>query len=1018
MDYLKSKIRGKFSSRSGEKSDPTPEPVRFKTASASASVETSLSEPPSPEPSPMTPRTSPPSDSADYTGYLWARAYNLVRERDPVLMEEYGRVLANLQGDTAVDIDITSRESVEALVNQLLDNRDRKQWRISLLGRDILLRRQVERLTKFLLWSDPIVKTAVSTQPYAALAWSGVSVFLALLSSGTTQNDAMLHGFNAIGDLQIYWHVCEESYIKTGHSADYQPLVEPLAKLYSYMIEYQARSICYLSASQRCRAWKSIANSNEWSGVLEKIDKQDQHCRDIIGPIEAKRTRDGASDQLLQMRESRTILNDIREILKDGGEEARKTHEDQAERELLRDLASAFTDSSINGDFSWNQASGLESYKNLNPERVPGTCEWFYDDEKFRKWRTADASSLLWVSAGPGCGKSVLSRALIDEDRLSLSVTTSKICYFFFKDGDRRRMHSTNALCALLYQIFEQDPTGSLIQQALPKHRNLGSSLSKDFFRLWQILENCSKQPEAGEIVCLLDALDECDRASSVQLVNTLKEFYCSPGVSSSSKLKLLITSREYDYLAALFDQFSLTAYLQFDGNDRSEDINREIDLVIDYRVKEISPYFTADDQHRISNRLKEIENRTYLWLHLIFDIIQKNSSLYSKRSRIESLLQTIPTEVSEAYEKILSRSPNARYTEIILHIVLAAVRPLSLSEMNVALTLALRDTRFESCAELESDLWLGNFKGVVENLCGLFVTVRPTGLFFLHQTAREFLIDTQREGKWKGRFNLAQSHSVLARPCLQYLLLPSGIDDEGESGDAVDNSKAFLPYAASYWPVHYGSQEATAARLAQTDALALCNVTDPRTQDWMDHYFGHGNEHSGSWTALTLATYLGLASVVRALLDSNTDATSSQDDDDDDEDHGEALCLASFLGHELIVQALLDYGAASITPQSYSIALRLATKARRDDIVSILEAGHANLAQVPDHAPPAYGTSPGSARVVNELFLSLMCNRGWNNLPEKARRQMVAFPPRKKWTLVWQDKLAQMQNAQKAAEA
>jgi hypothetical protein len=31
---------------------------------------------------------------------------------------------------------------------------------------------------QFLLWSGPIVKDALSAQPYAALAWSGVSLLL------------------------------------------------------------------------------------------------------------------------------------------------------------------------------------------------------------------------------------------------------------------------------------------------------------------------------------------------------------------------------------------------------------------------------------------------------------------------------------------------------------------------------------------------------------------------------------------------------------------------------------------------------------------------------------------------------------------------------------------------------------------------------------------------------------------------------------------------------------------------
>jgi len=39
-------------------------------------------------------------------------------------------------------------------------------------------------------------------------------------------------------------------------------------------------------------------------------------------------------------------------------------------------------------------------------------------------------SRLLWVSAGPGCGKSVLSRSLIDERRVCTNAMASTVCYF------------------------------------------------------------------------------------------------------------------------------------------------------------------------------------------------------------------------------------------------------------------------------------------------------------------------------------------------------------------------------------------------------------------------------------------------------------------------------------------------------------------------------------------------------------------------------------------------------------
>ena len=79
--------------------------------------------------------------------------------------------------------------------------------------------------------------------------------------------------------------------------------------------------------------------------------------------------------------------------------------------------------------------SDYKSDKNLVSKRIPGTCEWFFEDERFLEWRDSGTSRLLWVSAGPGCGKSVLARALIDERKVCTNTTPSTICYFFFKDG-------------------------------------------------------------------------------------------------------------------------------------------------------------------------------------------------------------------------------------------------------------------------------------------------------------------------------------------------------------------------------------------------------------------------------------------------------------------------------------------------------------------------------------------------------------------------------------------------------
>lgn len=119
---------------------------------------------------------NPRQSSDDFDPWSWA--YEILRTRAPELIEDYEKHLASLQSNAATNPGLLNSQSAESIVKQLLDDREKKQWRVSLSGKDINVREQCERLIKFLLWSDPVIKNAVSAQPYAALAWSGVSLLL------------------------------------------------------------------------------------------------------------------------------------------------------------------------------------------------------------------------------------------------------------------------------------------------------------------------------------------------------------------------------------------------------------------------------------------------------------------------------------------------------------------------------------------------------------------------------------------------------------------------------------------------------------------------------------------------------------------------------------------------------------------------------------------------------------------------------------------------------------------------
>ena len=86
------------------------------------------------------------------------------------------------------------------------------------------------------------------------------------------------------------------------------------------------------------------------------------------------------------------------------------------------------------------------------------------------------------------------------------------------------RKNGANALCALLHQLFVQKP--SLLKYAVNAFDLFGNRLCNMFDRLWDILEGTARDEDAGEIVCILDALDECVESSRNDLIKLLGRFY------------------------------------------------------------------------------------------------------------------------------------------------------------------------------------------------------------------------------------------------------------------------------------------------------------------------------------------------------------------------------------------------------------------------------------------------------------------------------------------------------------
>lgn len=163
------------------------------------------------------------------------------------------------------------------------------------------------------------------------------------------------------------------------------------------------------------------------------------------------------------------------------------------------------------------KTSFYEQFKNNNPDRVPNTCRWVLENVKYTQWWQGKENGLLWISADPGCGKSVLARSLIDNELQSTSTHT--ICYFFFKDNEEQENLST-ALCAILHQLFNVQP--QLLRYTKDFWKKNDSKLTSEVGELWQIFSTAVMSKEAKRVIVVINALDECSRKDRQKLIKLL----------------------------------------------------------------------------------------------------------------------------------------------------------------------------------------------------------------------------------------------------------------------------------------------------------------------------------------------------------------------------------------------------------------------------------------------------------------------------------------------------------------
>jgi hypothetical protein len=524
----------------------------------------------------------------------------------------------------------------------------------------------------------------------------------------------------------------------------------------------------------------------------------------------------------------------------------------------------------------------------------------------------------LWISADPGCGKSVLAASLIEElqNRESQSALPGTVCFFFFKDDNEKQNNAILALCALLHQLFTKNH--SLIKHAMSEFEKKNLKFIEEFGSLWNILTSVAADKSSGNVICIIDGLDECEEPTRILLIRSLVSFYSETENQNimGPFLKVLVTSRPY---LSIEHEFYDLPSIRLRAEDETDLTSGDIELVVKAKVKMFGEkrHLSSEVQSALLEHLISNADRTFLWVSLVLADLEKSPRV--SKGALNDILKTIPRTLDAVYDKILNESLNPKDVTKLLQIVVAAARPLSLGEMNVAFVIKSSDQSYE---DLDLEPSIGD---TIRDLCGLFVKVIDGKVYLVHQTAKEFLVNdtmttVSSPGTWKHSLYLAQSNLVLAEICISYLLFSVFENDPLVVSDFLAplsrliiygyaNRHEFLVYAAEHWANHFREAKIREEATVLKSALDVCNTQSKRFLTWFQVYWTSVVPYTGrcplGFTGLIVGSYFGLGIMVKLLLDKSADPNSEMDTDG-----RTPLSWAAQRGHKAVVGLLLDKGA------------------------------------------------------------------------------------------------------------
>jgi nucleoside phosphorylase len=574
----------------------------------------------------------------------------------------------------------------------------------------------------------------------------------------------------------------------------------------------------------------------------------------------------------------------------------------------------------------------------LKGRRADGTCEWLTRHTNYQRWATGDSQPLLWVSGGPGKGKTMLAIYVTELLQPEHDSTEEVLLYYFCSNRDKNRNSAITIMRGIIHQWITAEPhLAQYVKSYFDGSETIKYTIS-NFVTLWRVFLSLLRETTSSTITCVLDGLDECEKGSLQQLLDSLRNYLSQIARDTEPKLRLILLSRSQPTL--LESKLGHFPRVRLDESDM--EVAKDVERYIASKVSELAldQTLSEDQLSQVRQALMDGADGTFLWVGFVADELKGRSW-----QKIQDILHRMPKGLGGVYQRLLLQVEDKEQLIPILQWLVLAARPLTIDELCVAAKIA--PSVGHTAAEATRDRL---------NSCGLLVKVDGDVANLVHESAKEFFQSDQVDELEEIRmFRMGPTtHRALMDACLS--LIENNISPGRISEQSLN--KPLLAYACLYWPYHLQrAQELIDDR--SMFARSFFKPESPIREEWWKFYWDK-EQYGGappSFSLLHLASYLDIPAWTRVLLEQDAAKHSSRHRLVARKDnYGRTpLFWAATRGHKDIVELLLKHGApVGSKDRSNMTPLHIAVTGGHKDVVALLLENSA-----PIEAKASYGDTP-----------------------------------------------------------